>query len=71
MIGKKLRASIEDGDRVALWYRKAQILCEQEMRKIASMAEDGQIDAARLGEDSNEFLQMYLDNQVRCLLLLF
>jgi hypothetical protein len=36
------------------------------MRKIASMAEDGQIDAAKLGEDSNEFLQMYLDNQVRC-----
>mmetsp|Transcript_4317 Transcript_4317/g.7196 ORF Transcript_4317/g.7196 Transcript_4317/m.7196 type:complete len:453 (+) Transcript_4317:113-1471(+) len=63
VMGKKLRASIEEGDRIALWYRKAQIMCEQQMKKIAGMAEEGQIDASKLDEESNDFLQMYLDNQ--------
>jgi hypothetical protein len=64
MIGKKLRESVSEGDRLAMWYRKAQILCENEMRKIASMAVDGQIDASKLDDESSEFLQLYLDNQV-------
>ena len=64
MIGKRLKKDIEEGDRVALWYSKAQIMCETEMRKIAGTAKNGQIDGSRLTEDSSEFLQMYLDNQV-------
>lgn len=64
MLGKKLRKLVNEGDRVALWYRKAQLMCEQEMKKIAGMAENGQIDASDLDEESNEYLQMYLDNQV-------
>lgn len=71
LLGKKLRKDVGDGDRVALWYKKAQILCEKEMRRIAQTAEAGQIDASRLTEESTEFLQMYLDNQVRTSLAKF
>lgn len=63
LLGKKLRKDVEEGDRVALWYRKAQILCEKEMRRISETARGGQIDASKLTEESTEFLQMYLHNQ--------
>ncbi len=63
-LGKKLRKDVEEGDRVAMWYRKAQILCEKEIRKISRTAQAGQIDPSKLTEESTEFLQMYLDNQV-------
>jgi hypothetical protein len=65
LLGKKLRKDVEEGDRVALWYRKAQILCEKEMIRISETARGGQIDASKLTEESTEFLQLYLHNQVR------
>jgi len=61
--GEKLRSSMQEGEKVERWYRKAQILCEKEIQKITTHAENGQIDASKLSEVSNEFLQMYLDNQ--------
>jgi len=61
--GEELRNSMKEGERVEFWYRKAQILCEREIQKITTYAENGQIDASKISEVSNEFLQMYLNNQ--------
>jgi len=61
--GEELRNFIKKGEKVELWYRKAHTLCEKEIQKITAYAENGQIDASKISEVSNEFLQMYLDNQ--------
>lgn len=45
------------------WYRKAKKLLEKEMSDIASYAEDGEVDATKLPNSCQDFLNMYLDNQ--------
>ncbi len=47
------------------WYYKAQKMVEDEMKRIASQAHNGQIDASALSDLSNDMLQLYLDQQVR------
>lgn len=49
---------------MSTWYARAKKLVEEEMRKIAALADDeGQIDATRLKEEASEMLSLYLDNQ--------
>jgi glucose-6-phosphate 1-epimerase/putative transcriptional regulator len=49
---------------ISAWYARAKRLIEEEMGKIASMADaEGQIDATQLKEDASEMLSLYLDNQ--------
>jgi hypothetical protein len=49
---------------IGIWYARAKRMVEQEMGKIANMAdEEGQIDATRLKEEASEMLSLYLDNQ--------
>jgi Uncharacterized ACR, COG1678 len=64
ILGAKLQKQLNEGDRVALWYRKAQILCEKEIKRISQTAVGGQIDPLKLSDESMEFLRMYLENQV-------
>lgn len=72
--GSKLRAILVDdgeGEDIATddlvmshWYGRSRDLIEEQMQKIAEMADDeGQIDATTLAEDYSEMLQLYLDNQ--------
>jgi len=72
--GSKLRAIlVDDGEDediptdslvMSHWYGRSRDLIEEEMKKIADMAdEEGQIDATTLTEDYSEMLQLYLDNQ--------
>jgi len=46
------------------WYKRAQLLVSQELKKVTDQAVNGRIDSGKLPEDSIEFLNMYLDNQV-------
>lgn len=49
---------------IGIWYARAKKMVEQEMGKIANMADDqGQIDATKLKEEASEMLSLYLDNQ--------
>lgn len=53
-----------DSMEAAVWYSVAQVLIEDEMMKIADRAaDDGQVDASILNDESAEVLQLYLDNQ--------
>eukprot|EP00535_Pseudo-nitzschia_heimii_P010679 CAMPEP_0197179890 /NCGR_PEP_ID=MMETSP1423-20130617/4692_1 /TAXON_ID=476441 /ORGANISM="Pseudo-nitzschia heimii, Strain UNC1101" /LENGTH=492 /DNA_ID=CAMNT_0042629877 /DNA_START=96 /DNA_END=1571 /DNA_ORIENTATION=- len=74
IMGSKLRAKlVDDGegkgiptDDLALshWYGRSQDLIEEQMKKIADMAdEEGQVDATTLAEDHSEMLHLYLENQ--------
>jgi hypothetical protein len=51
--------------KTVLWYRGASALVKEELKKITDSAENGQIDAGLLQPQSQELLQLYLDNQVR------
>jgi hypothetical protein len=49
---------------ISTWYARAKRMIEDEMSKLANMADDeGQIDATQLKEDTSEMLSLYLDNQ--------
>jgi Uncharacterized ACR, COG1678 len=49
---------------ISTWYSRSKRLIEEEMSKIANMADDeGQIDATQLKEEASEMLSLYLDNQ--------
>ncbi|KAG7348302.1 ACR COG1678 domain containing protein [Nitzschia inconspicua] len=49
---------------ISTWYARSKRMIEEEMSKIANMADDeGQIDATQLKEESSEMLSLYLDNQ--------
>jgi Uncharacterized ACR, COG1678 len=67
IVGRKLRKKYSeelDLDDASAWYRKAQLMVEDEMQEIASTADDsGQIDSRSLSDESTELLQIYLDNQ--------
>lgn len=68
MLDRERSMGDNDGTSVPLeistWYARAKRMVEQEMGKIAGMAdEEGQIDATRLREEASEMLSLYLDNQ--------
>lgn len=49
--------------RTMFWYRSAQTLLKEELRKVTDTAENGAIDGSRLTEDMRDFLTVYLENQ--------
>jgi Uncharacterized ACR, COG1678 len=60
----KQSSSSADTVEPAIWYRKAQLLIEQQMKHIADLANDnGQIETATLKHAQAEMLQLYIDNQ--------
>lgn len=74
IMGSKLRAIlVDDGEGEGIptddlvmshWYGRSHDLIEEQMKKIADMAdEEGQIDATMLDEDYSEMLHLYLENQ--------
>jgi len=74
IMGSKLRTIlVEDGEGertptddlvMSHWYERSHDLIEEQMKKIADMAdEEGQIDATTLAEDYSEMLHLYLENQ--------
>lgn len=64
ILGKKLKQLLDGEQEVETWYPLAKILVEDEMKKIASKADDqGQIDATILDQVSSEMLVLFLDNQ--------
>jgi hypothetical protein len=70
-MGSRLRKLLDNdggahGEKLEIgtWYPRAKRMIEDEMSKIAKMADDeGQIDATQLKEDASEMLSLYLDNQ--------
>ena len=74
IMGSKLRAILVDDGEVqgiptndlsmSHWYGRSHDLIEEQMKKIADMAdEEGQVDATTLAEDHSEMLHLYLENQ--------
>jgi len=64
IIGKRLYQLLDGEKEVETWYPRAKKLIQEEMKKIASKADDeGQIDATTLDEVSSEMLSLFLDNQ--------
>mmetsp|Transcript_17132 Transcript_17132/g.23544 ORF Transcript_17132/g.23544 Transcript_17132/m.23544 type:complete len:485 (-) Transcript_17132:162-1616(-) len=49
--------------KTVFWYRGAQNLVKKELEKITSSAQNGRIDPSSLSDESQELLQLYLDNQ--------
>lgn len=49
--------------KTVFWYRGAQNLVKKELEKITSSAQNGRIDPSSLSKDSQELLQLYLENQ--------
>ena len=61
---RKSNADSVDSIEPSVWYRKAQLLIEQQMKLIANKANrDGQIETASLSDEYAELLQLYLDQQ--------
>ena len=46
------------------WYKSAQQFIETELHHIVKHAEAGRIDPSKLSNESTEFLNLYMDNQV-------
>lgn len=51
------------------WYRSAQRLVKNELKKVTDCAKNGKIDSRQLSTESVEFLNLYLENQVSYLFL--
>ena len=84
IMGSKLRAIlVDDGEGEGIptddlvmshWYGRSHDLIEEQMKKIADMADDeGQIDATTLSDEYSDMLNLYLENQEKwqevCLVL--
>jgi len=64
VLGKRLHQLLDGEHHVETWYSRAKVLIEDEMKKIAGLADDeGQIDATALSGVSSEMLSLFMDNQ--------
>jgi hypothetical protein len=65
IMGRRLHKQLDgESAEMGVWYARAKRMIEDEMKRIATKADDqGQIDATRLGDDWSELLTLFLDNQ--------
>ena len=63
-LGDNAKDSKDSEQPLAVVFKKAQFLIEEQMALVEAEAQDGQVDPLALSDELNEILQLYLDNQV-------
>lgn len=68
IMGRSLRKALKksEKDELLKWYPKSKGIIASQLNAISTQAsKDGEIDAETLDLEAAEFLQAYIDNQVR------